>query len=187
VSSSSSSDREPSGDSVEIGRVVRVHGLQGQLVIRTFADDPKLLLESEQLTLDGTPGCIPFPARGQQPLRQLRDGCWLVRLALAGLDRREQAERWVGAGVRVPLAALEAARGEDLYWRDVIGMECLRPDGTSLGRVVEIWPRPGQDLLRVEGSEGSVWIPAADELLQRVHLESRQLVVDLPEEVCEES
>jgi 16S rRNA processing protein RimM len=167
---------------VEIARVVRARGLAGELVVHTHAEDPQLLLGAEQVMLEGRPGAIPYRVRERRPLKQLRDGRWLVGLCLVGIAERRQAELWVPAALQIPAQQLEAARGEDWYWRDLIGLECRGAGGELIGRVREIWPRPSQDLLVIERpGGGELLVPAADEVLRRVDLASGQLWIDLPE------
>jgi len=183
VSTPAAADGAPEGAAfVEVARVVRARGLRGELVLRTHAEDPEILLSVERLTLDGTLGAIPHRVLERRALRPLADGRCLVSVALAGVSNRGQAEAWVGAGVRVPAELLEAARGEDLYWRDLIGLQGWSADGRPLGRVREIWTRPIQDLLVIETPAGEqLLVPAAEELLERVDLQAGRLWVSLPE------
>jgi 16S rRNA processing protein RimM len=167
---------------VEVARVVRARGLHGELIVRSHAEDPELLLAQSQVVLDGGPGAIPHRVLERRPLHRQRDGRWLLVLHLAGIAARAQAERWIGAALQIPAAALEAARGGDLYWRDLIGLECVGPDGELLGHLREIWPRPAQDLLVVEGPDGAqLLVPAVEQLLRRVDLAAGRIWLELPE------
>jgi 16S rRNA processing protein RimM len=70
-----------------------------------------------------------------------RGGHWLVRFA--GIARREDAERLVGATLRAqPLVGAEG-----LWVHELIGSEVVDQAGESRGKVVAVEANPASDLL----------------------------------------
>jgi 16S rRNA processing protein RimM len=171
----------PLGDSaVTLGQVLRTRGLDGQLVVRSDADEPLTLLRARRVFLDAEPGTIPYLVREAQPLAPSRSAGVLVGLRLAGLESRERAEVWVGARVCIDASDLAPLAQGELYWRDLLGLVCRTRDGRELGVVEEIWPTPACDQILVNGPEGRWFLPARDDVLVQVDAGARTLWVELP-------
>ena len=160
---------------VEIGRVERTRGLDGSLLVALHGGDPTNLLAAEEVSLLGGPGRIPFR------VLDARDrGRGRVELRLAGLGTRELAREWAGASVSIARANLQALPEGEYYQRDLIGLTVRTPDGRCLGRVQEIWPTGGHDLLVVATSGEPVLVPAVEPVLARVDLAAGEIWIDPP-------
>ena len=176
----------PLGDSaVALGCVLRTRGLDGQLVVRSDADEPRTLLRARRILLDAEPGMIPYLVREAQPLGPSRATGVLVGLRLVGLETRERAQAWVGARVRIEASDLAPLPEGELYWRDLLGLTCRTRDGRELGVVEDIWPTPACDQILVNGPAGRWFLPARDEVLVQVDTAARTLWVELPPELLE--
>jgi 16S rRNA processing protein RimM len=167
---------------VVLGRVVGAHGIRGQIRVRWLGDGPENLLAAKQVEL--------ADARGTEDLAPLvfevegggRGRAGEVRLRLAGLRRREDAEALRGRLVRVAAAALPEAGADEAYWFQLIGCDVELASGERVGRVREIWDTPAHDTLVVEGADGrDRLIPAAPGILRRLDVAARRIVIeDLP-------
>jgi 16S rRNA processing protein RimM len=181
-----SAHRDPPGW-VEIGRVERARGLDGSLLVSLHGPDPASLLAAAEVSLQGDPGSIPFRVLRAHDRGSARGGRARVELQLAGLASRELAREWTGARVSIARSALpELAEGE-YYAHDLVGLEVRSADGRVVGRVQEIWPTPGHDVLVVATGGEPVLIPAISPLLVRVYLEARELWIDPPAGLIPES
>src|SRR5262245_18925441 len=89
----------PWHDAVEVGRVLRARGLEGELQVALHSDDPANLLRARRLLLDAAPGCIPYLIERIDPLPHVRGEGVRLRVKLLGLDSRGRAEAWQGARV----------------------------------------------------------------------------------------
>ena len=169
----------PFGDSaIEVGRVTRTHGVQGELLVVTSHEDPSSLLRAPRILLDGEPGTIPYRVLEARALGPQPPGVRL-RLRLVGLESRERAQAWVGASVRVEASLLDPVAEDEVRCADLIGMSCISTRGRLLGVVREIWPTPSCDQLLIVDDEGSRFIPARTDVLLQVDTERRQIEVDL--------
>ena len=144
-----------SQEQVEVGRVARPFGLEGGLLIQLYGDDPSNLLAAEQLSLQGTPGRIPFRVLSAEPAGVDASGQARLRVRLGGLVSKERAEVWTRARVLIPESLLAPLEEGEFYWRDLIGLRVRTLDGQDLGRVDEIWPTGSNDVLVVR--EGVHW------------------------------
>jgi 16S rRNA processing protein RimM len=173
-------------DWVELGRVVRPHGLDGCLLVGLHSDDPSNLIAARELRLAGEMGEIPFRVSGAEPAGPGPGGRARVRLWLVGLDTRDRAERFAGVGVLVAAAGLAELPEGEFYWRDLIGLRALDRDGAELGRLAEILPTAGADVLVIRRAGPDLLLPATSSLILRLDREKGELWLDPPAELVAE-
>jgi 16S rRNA processing protein RimM len=171
---------------VDVGRVARPHGLDGTVLVNLHGDDPGNLLRAERARLSGTLGQGEFAIRSARSAGGRRDGGARVRVRFDGIDGRDAAQRWAGATVELRESALQPLPAGEYYWRELIGTECRTLDGRSLGRVEEIWPTPGNDMLVVRSGAGRLLVPALRQLLVRLDPAAGVLWIDPPAGLLEE-
>ncbi|MCP4004619.1 MAG: 16S rRNA processing protein RimM [bacterium] len=172
--------RGAAGNWVEVGRITKSVGLDGGLLIQLHSEDASNLLACESIRLAGRPGEIPFKVERFEPSNPAADGRARVRAWLAGLDSRERTEPWLSAGVSVPESALAPLPEGEFYWRDLIGLSVHTLGGRDLGRVEDIWPTGGVDLLVVRADGEPVLIPALRSLLSEIDTAARKIFIDPP-------
>jgi 16S rRNA processing protein RimM len=165
-------------DWVELGRVLRPHGLDGSLLVGLHSDDPTNLISARALRLAGTPGTIPFQVVSAEPVGAGPGGRARVRLVLEGLESRERAQVFVGAGVLVHESGLAALPEGEFYWRDLLGLRALDAKGTELGTLVEIVPTAGADVFVIRRDGPDLMLAATDDLILRVDRERGELWLD---------
>jgi 16S rRNA processing protein RimM len=130
--SSSSTD----GALLEVGRIVRAHGLRGDVAVVLTTQ------RTERLDV----GSVLDTARGPLTVaRSQLDGArWLVHFA--EITERDDAETWRGVLLRA-----EAIEDEGEVWvHDLIGSRVMDTDGVDRGLVVEVQANPASDLMVLE-------------------------------------
>jgi 16S rRNA processing protein RimM len=164
------------GDLVLVGRVVKPHGIRGEVAVDVLSDVADRFVPGAELSGRGRTWTVET-ARPHQ-------GRALVRFD--GVPDRTAAEGLRGLEL---YAAPGATADEDVFWaHELVGLEVVHgDDGRLLGVVadiVELPPAAGYDLLEVS-HEGSTWLlPAVDELVEVEELDGggyRLVVVDPPE------
>jgi 16S rRNA processing protein RimM len=175
-------------DWVELGRVLRPHGLDGGLLVSLHSDDPTNLLDVPTVALRAAPGTIPFQVESSSPAGGAPGGRHRVRLHLAGIDSRDRALVWMDAAVLVPPGSIQALPEGEFYWRDLIGLEARSADGASLGRIDEIVATGGADVLVIR-SEGrrDLLLPVVSDWILRLERERGELWLDPPAELLAEA
>ncbi len=175
-------------DWVELGRVLRPHGLDGALLVALHSDAPDNLLAAGTVALRATPGTIPFRVERADFAGMGPGGRARVRLWLVGLDSRERAERFAGAALLVPPEALPTLPAGEFYWRDLIGLEARARDGARLGRVAELVATGAADVLvlRREGRT-DLLLPVVEGLIRSLDRERGELWLDPAPELLAEA
>jgi 16S rRNA processing protein RimM len=175
-------------DWVELGRVIRPHGLDGGLLVALHSDDPGNLLDAPTIALRGLPGTIPFRVESSESVGAGPGGRFRLRLFLEGIGSRDRALPWVAAAVLVPPGALQALPEGEFYWRDLIGLRARSADGVLLGQIAEILATGAADVLviRREGRR-DLLLPVVAQWIVRLERERGELWLDPPAELVAEA
>lgn len=174
TSSSTPSDT----DRVLLGRIVRAHGLRGEVVVRPATPGSEVLLELEDLELEqnGRVRAIHvIRARVQKDT---------VVLTLEDVVDRTAAENLAGATLHVRRADLPPTEEGEFYVDDLIGLPLVTPDGRTLGTVTGFVDGGTQAWLEVDVNGETKLVPFTEPLVQ-VDADARRIVVDAPEGLLE--
>lgn len=158
---------------LELGRVLRPHGLGGELKVRLHWDGSTTLSEVDSVIVGAGAEAT------SRAIEHVRPGPKGVLLKLAGIDDRDAAEALSGAPLAVPRSALPALEPGEYYLADLIGAEVWGPEG-RLGQVTELRSHPTVDAVVVRLADGRVveqalappWLEAVDVDAGRIVLSS---------------
>lgn len=162
---------------VPVGRVIKTHGLKGELSVAEATEAPLSLLIGVQVWFV-PPGAGIRTAR-LESVRQGPKGPLARFDAVPGID---QASQLTGREILV--------RAEDLpeewllasqEWEDVIGWRVVAEVEGHLGQIVDIIETGANDVWVVEGPFGEVLLPVIDEIIVDVDEEREVIRVALIE------
>lgn len=120
-------------DALEVGRIVKAHGLRGQVLVDLWSDRTERLDPGS--TLDSVRGPLVVAASAPHQDRFL--------VSFEGVTTREAADRLHGVVLSAP--PIEDA---NVIWIDqLFGAEVVDARGVVRGRVVEVEANPASDLL----------------------------------------
>jgi 16S rRNA processing protein RimM len=161
-----------------VGRVMRPHGVRGEVAVEVRTDDPDVRLASGVVlaTEPADAGPLTVTAARWHSGRLL--------LSFDGVADRDEADQLRGVMLVVDSADLEELADPDEF-RDhqLIGLAVIGPDGEHVGEVADVL-HYGQDLLVVAGSGAragtDIMVPFVAELVPVVDLEAGRLEIDPP-------
>ena len=141
------------GDRLEIGRIVKAHGIRGEVVVEAVTNRPERFSPGAVLYAGPEERALPVrratPQGGPGAAGRTARPRWIV--SFEGVDDRNEAERLRGTVLKGdPLAAGDAGGGDDLWVHELVGSELLDPTGRVLGRVAAVEANPASDLLVLE-------------------------------------
>jgi len=119
---------------LEVGRIVKPHGIRGEVIVDLVSNRPERLDPGSVLSSDvGDLEVVRSSAHQHR---------WIV--AFAGVADRNRAEELRGTVLRA-----EALEGEDdtLWVHELVGAEVYDKDGRYYGSVTEVEANPASDLL----------------------------------------
>ena len=136
-------------DRLEVGRIVKAHGIRGEVVVEAVSNRPERFAAGSVLYA----GERALPVRrasvqgGPDPAGRMSRARWIV--SFDGVDDRTEAERMRGTVLTGdPLDHDDD--GDELWVHELVGSELLDPAGRVLGRVAAVEANPASDLLVLE-------------------------------------
>lgn len=158
-----------------VARIVKPHGIRGELVLESLSDVEGRLDNSETFLL----------VRDGKIVRELKvesrrffNGRHVLKFE--GISTLTESELFRGHS----LAILEDQLGtlpEDQYFiHHLIGMMVRTRDGKEVGRVVNVMKTGGVDILEV-GEKRMILIPFTSEICVEVDPKEKQILIDPPE------
>jgi 16S rRNA processing protein RimM len=160
-------------DHVIVGEIVKVRGIQGEVLVRPFSDVPGRFDDLDGAFLIEPDGGAAFLAI--ESVRRLQ-GEFIVRFR--GIDDRQAAkERLVGRALAVSRARVPPAGADESYYFELVGLEVVRTDGIVVGRLASILETGANDVYVVDGPGGEVLIPATREVVVQVDVAAGRMTV----------
>jgi 16S rRNA processing protein RimM len=182
--SEGASARNDLPETVAVGRVLRPHGVRGEVVVEVLSDVPDRFRKGSRLLAvrEGAPAASPATLIVASS-RPHKSGA-VVRFE--GFADPDEAAVLRGLDLEVPRAEVPKAPSGTYYQYELLG--CLCRDGEDeLGRVVEVVEDGGGLMLIVAGEGRRVPVPFVKDFLRRVDVETGEIDLALPPgflEVC---
>uniref|UniRef100_A0A5B6YUJ3 Uncharacterized protein n=1 Tax=Davidia involucrata TaxID=16924 RepID=A0A5B6YUJ3_DAVIN len=192
---------------IEIGYICSVHGLQGEVRVKSSTDFPELRFSK--------PGrrWLRQQVLGRETIQEVelvegRGGhtgqkSWIVRFSK--VDTVDQAQQLVGSTILVTEKDRPELEQGEFYTRDLVGMRViLKESGEPVGTVANVFDSGASDLLHVMldssiempdgtrkpkseiGSSGPlVWVPFVEAIVPNVDMNKRELLITPPKGLLE--
>ena len=166
-----------------VGRVVKAHGVTGEIVVEIRTDDPDIRF-SPGSSLRGR------PSRGGQESRyvieSVRDHGGHLLVRLDGVNDRNAADALRGTVFLVDSADLPPIEDPDeFYDHQLEGLQVVTISGAVVGSVAEVLHTAAGELLSVRTEEGEVLVPFVSAIVTSVSLAEQTIVIDPPDGLLE--
>lgn len=160
-----------------VGRIVRTHGLKGEVRVVPMTDFPETFETRREFFLE--PPFEPI-RKAVQSVRAHKRG-FIVKFE--GIETVEAAEQLVEKFLRIPETELHPLDEGEYYWHQLEGLLVIDDERGDVGTVRSIFRAGdgGNDVLVVEGSDGEQLVPMLEEVILEVDLERSVIRVRLPE------
>ena len=168
--------RIPEPRYLAVGRILRPHGIRGELRVGILTNYPERLGQHAYFYL-ASPD-LPEIAR-RYPVEKLRRHKKVLLLKLGGCDDRNAAEELRGQLVQIPIEEAVPLEEGEYYYFQLIGVRVEAESGESLGQVVDVLETGANDVYVVRGPQGEVLLPAVKDVVLKLDLEAKQMVVNL--------
>lgn len=118
---------------LEVGRIVKPHGLRGEVIVELFTNREERVSPGAVLTAPGGSLVVRRSAPHQHR--------WIVQFA--GVDSREAADE-----LRNVVLSAEPLEDPDALWvHELVGSEVLAVDGEKVGVVTGVLANPAGDII----------------------------------------
>lgn len=155
-----------------IGRVIKPHGVRGELRVEIITDLPERFTWLETVYV-GEEALEPI---GVESVRFHKS---FALVKLAGYDTRETA-----AALRAELLLVPEDEGipleeDEYYLYQLEGLAVYTDEGEHLGELVEVLETKANNVFIVQGSRGEVLLPDIDEVVLDIDFENVRMEVHL--------
>ncbi len=171
---------------MKIGKIIGVHGINGELRIQPLTDAPERYLEFEEVLLEGRPLAVESA--------RLHQG--KVLLTLSGLSNRTQAEKLRGKFIEIERENAQELDEDEFYIVDLLGLEVRLADGRAIGKFIDLLDTTGEcETAEISVKDSSfrpeektekralrhLFLPFREEYFKEIKPEEGYIVVDFPE------
>ena len=180
------SDRRPSAEGSEantpeprflvVGRILRAHGVRGELRVEVLTELPERLTWLEWVYLSRDPD-DEAPVATEVTHVRFHKGQALV--TLAGTASREAAEALRSTYLLVPIAEAIPLEDDEYYYYQLEGLEVVSDEGERLGIIREVLETGANQVFIVDGAAGELLLPNTEEVVLAVDLEAGRMTVHL--------
>ena len=170
----------PKTSLVIIGKVIKPHGVRGEICISPFVDSllvfdnlQKVYLRPDKTGPDAwSKTFVPVSWRPHKNR---------VLLKLKGLDHRNQAEELRGYMLLARTCDLPRLKPGEIYQFELLGTSVFLEHGRLLGKIKEIQSPAGKEIWVIETLEGpEVLFPVAEEFILKIDLEAGAVTIAPP-------
>lgn len=174
-SSRSSGSEKPELRYLAIGRVVRAHGLKGEISVKVMTEFPERFEITKQVYLGDQLEATPYPL---ESYRWHKDN---VLLTLAGITNRNEAETLKGQLVQVPIEEAMPLPDGVYYHYQLVGLEVVTITGERLGVLSEVMETGANDVYVIDNEGKEILLPAIADVIKSIDMEEGRIVVEVIE------
>lgn len=154
-----------------IGEVIRPHGLDGTLRIRSYAQSESTFLDAGIVFLKSDP-----PEPQEYKVLSVKPHKNILLMKLEGLDSVEGAETYRGANILIRKDLLKRKK-EEFFWFELIGLKVYLDSGRYIGILKDIIQTGSNDVYIVREKEEEFLIPAIHEVIKTIDLENNKMII----------
>jgi 16S rRNA processing protein RimM len=169
-----------------VGLIRKAQGIKGEVVVEPFTDKPDVIFASGSRVFAGTTegelavthdvmGETQIPTLTVAASKPFKKG---IIVQFEELRDRDSAELWRGRYLLAPFSELPPLEEDQVYLHDLVGMKAEGVAGEPIGSVSTYYELPQGIMLDVKTARGSVLIPYRPEVIARVDVEARTIVID---------
>ncbi len=156
-----------------VGRIVRAHGLHGELSMTIMTEFPERFETTELFYLGNEFEAEPYHLKSY---RRHQDN---LLLTLDEVDDRTQAEQLCGLFVQVPIEEAVPLSEGDYYLYQLLGLQVITTTGETLGVIDDILETGANDVYIVKNGDQELLLPAIPEVVKSVDLAQKQMIVQM--------
>ena len=158
-----------------IGKIVKPHGLLGEVVVSYEVDYPEEYIASDVIFLEEKGGIVPYFIESIQ----FNHNKGIIKFE--GVDTVEAAEALRNTSLYIPLADLPELEEGQVYYHELIGFQVKGLEEGMLGEVSEIYDFKSHTVMEMRYQGKEVLIPLHEDIVQEIDEEAKIITVNLPE------
>ncbi len=161
------------------GKVIKTHGIKGEVSIRIDADQPAAYKKVNMILLDINNKLIPYF------ISSLKLNVNKANISIVDVNSVEKALELIGREIYLPLEWLPQLEGNQFYFHEVTGFNIVDENHGKVGTIEKVLEYPTQAVFQVFSQGKEVLIPINDEVIVQVNRNTNTIHVKLPDGLLE--
>ena len=159
-------------DLVPIGKIVKPHGIKGEMKFLVYNEDSRVLEESSLVWLEKD-SSQKFDVKKIQMISYTGN-----RIKFFEIDSRDKAESFRNFTLNVSRSEFPDINKEEDYLVDYIGMDVFNMEMNLLGTVADVLSIPGNDQLLVIHEGKEFLVPIVEQIIKQFDFENNQIKIN---------
>lgn len=161
---------------MQLGKIMRPHGVRGELRMQIFTAYPERIPYLDTLILS------PERRPAQQTTYTLNSARFhrnLALLTLDGINSRDDAEPLRGMIVSVPLSEGAPLEADEYYTIELIDMDVYTDEQVYIGKLTTIFETGANDVFVVQSETyGEVLLPDIEDVILDIDLDKQRITIN---------
>ncbi len=164
-------------DLLVVGRVIRSHGVRGEIKVLPESDDPERLLSlSEVFVGKNEAEAVHHEVKGAR-FQQSKKGL-TVLYTLEGVSSRDAADALRHQIVFATADDLPPLEEGEYFLHDIIGSKVDTAAGEEVGTLKDVLELPAHNVYVIaRQGQGDVMVPAVPAFIEKVDVDARHIVI----------
>ena len=156
---------------IEIGSVVGVHGIKGELKLKSFTEIPDNIFSFKEIFLENSENTIK--------LKYVRKVNKIFLCKIENVETRSDAENFRGLKLFVSRECLPKLTVDEFYHSDLLGFEVYNLHRESFGKVISLEDFGAGLLVEVKKNKKTFYLPMGKTFLKDIDYKVKQIILDL--------
>ena len=165
-------------DRIAVGVIRKAHGVRGEASVEPWTDSAERFEELDAVTLVSPDESQTREVR----IEGVRAHGERALVKFAGIETPEDVQTLHNWTVEIPEDQARELGEDEYFLHDLVGLSLIDGEGRDRGVVTEVIEGGGGLLLTVRRADGATFeLPFAADLCTKIDLETKQIVVQIPE------
>jgi len=160
---------------LSIGQIINTHGFRGEVKVFPLTDDISRFEKLKEVYVEENDGLVKYKVESIKFLRST------AAVKLEGIDSEQAANKLRGSYIKVDRKSAVKLPKDSYFICDLIGLEVYDEKGLLIGTVKDVLQTGSNDVYVIESSGKDILIPALKDIVKKIDLENKKILVEMPE------
>jgi len=156
---------------LEIGFFVGVHGIKGELKLKSYTQAPENIFLYDKLFIESFDHPID--------LKFIRKNKQNIICKIENIETRDDAERLKGLKLFVTRDSLPKLKDDEFYQSDLLGFQIYNLKRESFGLIVSFNDFGGGLLAEAKNFDKTFFLPIGNNFLEQIDYEKKEVILNL--------
>lgn len=164
---------------ITIGKILNTQGHKGAVRVLPLTDYPERFKKMKRVKVFVKDSRREYSIEKSYPYKSF------IIIKFKEVASMKEAEELKGGFLEITREELVPLSGDRFYIFDIVGLKIYDGSGKYLGEIAEVLQTGANDVYVVETGGKPLLVPALKQVVKKVDLEGRRMVVELPEGLAE--